>query len=88
MAKRPKRNGRTRGAVGIPAPHGESESVRIRKISNGYLITRSGMKRGKYVEHEEFSAGRPVITAQVAKPARATARPHGHNPAQRRGLIG
>ena len=88
MAKRARRNGRGAG-ISVPAPAQESESVRIRKIANGYIISRSGTKRGKYFEHEEFSAGRPVVTAaQVPKPMRAAPRPHGHHAAQRRVLIG
>jgi hypothetical protein len=68
MAKSSKR-GRRRStggnAIPVPARSDESESLRIRPISNGYLITRSGQKRGKYFEHEEYSASKPVVTATV-----------------------
>lgn len=74
---------RVSGALHVAAPREDSESVRIRKISNGYLICRDGVKRGKYFSHEEFSAARPVITAGVApKPAAKSAprksTPRGH----------
>jgi hypothetical protein len=51
----------------VPVPTGDTESVRIRQISNGWLISREGMKRGKYVQHEEFSATKPSITAGGAE---------------------
>lgn len=84
MAKRARSRGRS---IAVPAPAQESESVRIRKISNGYLISRSGTRRGKYFEHEEYSPGKPVVTAQVVRPPKAAARPRQH-PGHRGGLIG
>lgn len=70
MAKRPTKRNASR-PVSVSAPHGESETLRIRQISNGYLICRSGTKRGKYFDHEEFSPSKPVITASApAKPER------------------
>ncbi|ACI52214.1 hypothetical protein Gdia_2469 [Gluconacetobacter diazotrophicus PA1 5] len=62
-------------AVFGSAPSSDSESVRIRKISNGYLIARSGTKRGQYFEHEEFSPTKPTITATA--PAKPRSRPAG-----------
>lgn len=72
MAKRRKRS--RSGSIAVPAPPTESESVRISKISNGYLIEKSGVKRGKYFSHQEYSAGRPVISAS-APTAPKTPRP-------------
>ena len=69
MAKKPTR----RRNIAIPAPASQSESVSIREISNGYIIERSGTRRGKYYSHQEYSAGRPVITA--AAPPRPTKGP-------------
>ena len=68
--------------IAVPAPAGPSESVQIRKISNGYLITRSGTRRGKYFSEDEYSAGRPVISgcAQAPRakaPGRTRSRPAG-----------
>ena len=60
-----RRKKRASGNIAVPAPPTESESVRISKISNGYLIEKSGMKRGKYFTHQEYSPGRPVISANV-----------------------
>lgn len=57
-------------AVSVSAPSSDNESVRIRKISNGYLIARSGTKRGQYFEHEEFSPTKPVISATAPEKAR------------------
>ena len=37
--------------------------MRIRKISNGYLIARESYSRGKFTTHEEYSATKPVISA-------------------------
>lgn len=67
--------------IAVPAPQSQSESVSIRQISNGFIIERSGVKRGKYVTHQEYSAGRPVVSAAAPPeskspaPARAQARP-------------
>jgi len=72
MAK--KRRSRASGAIAVPAPPTESESVRITKISNGYLIEKSGTKNGKYFSHQEYSPGRPVIAASIPKKVTA-ARP-------------
>lgn len=71
-AKTKSRRARHNEGIAVPAPHGQSESVSIREISNGYIIARSGVKRGKYFEHQEYSAGRPVIHA--AAPAAAKGR--------------
>lgn len=60
--------------IAVAAPHGQSESVSIREISNGYIIERSEVKRGRYVSHQEYSAGRPVIMA-AAPAAKAERQP-------------
>lgn len=75
MAKRKSR--RRSNEIAVPTPHSQSESVSIREISNGYIIARSGVKRGKYFEHQEYSAGRPVIHAA------APATPKGRSEAPR-----
>lgn len=67
MAKRKSRSGSR--SIAVPAPPNQQESVSIRRIANGYLISRSGTRRGKYFTHEEYSAGRPVVSAAVPKPA-------------------
>jgi hypothetical protein len=76
---------RSRGtSIGVPAPADERESVSIRKIANGYLIEKSGTKRGKYYSHTEYSPGRPMIAAAAPRPAKTAApkakarRPSGH----------
>lgn len=66
MAKKRSTGGRN---MAVPAPSDERESISVRKIANGYLIERSGVKRGKYCSHTEYSPGRPVIAA--SKPIRA-----------------
>ena len=66
MAKRPTKRGSRNASVPIAVPRGETESLRIREISNGFLITREGTKRGKYFSHEEYSPTKPVITAGAA----------------------
>lgn len=76
MAKRRKHS--TGGAIAVPAPSNNSESVRISRIKNGYLIEKSGVKRGKYVSQTEYSPGKPVIAASVptAKAEKRAAAPH------------
>lgn len=73
MAKRTRR--RSTSQISVSAPASQSESVSIRQISNGYIIERSGVKRGKYVTHQEFSAGRPVISAATPPPAKSAPAP-------------
>ena len=76
-----KRSGRAT-QMAVPAPPNEQESVSIRKIANGYVISRSGMRRGKYFTHEEYSAGRPVVTAAISKAAAKGVKPERHAPRQ------
>ncbi len=66
MATRGHTTGRT---AAIAAPSGDM-SVSIRKISNGFIIRRSGSRRGKYIEHEEFSATDPLKGKAPAKEKR------------------
>ena len=66
MAKRKSR--RRSNEIAVPTPHSQSESVSIREIINGYIIERSGVRRGKYFSHQEYSAGRPVISASAPGP--------------------
>lgn len=73
MAKRKSR--RRSNDIAVPAPQSQAESVSIREISNGYIIERSGVKRGKYFSHQEYSAGRPVIHAAAPKPSKTTPAP-------------
>lgn len=70
MAKKRSTGGRN---MAVPAPSDERESISVRKIANGYLIERSGVKRGKYCSHTEYSPGRPVIAASKPTPAKAPA---------------
>ena len=44
-----------------------ASSINVRKIANGYLIEKSGTRRGKYFSHTEYSPGRPVISASSNK---------------------
>lgn len=77
MAKRKTRRGGS-GQIAVPSPTNQQESVSIRKIKNGYLISRSGSRRGKYFTEDEFSPGRPAVMASIPKPTPAKA------PARRR----
>jgi len=79
MASKPKRKRRSTGAgtVAIAAPRGDHESIRMREIKNGWIITREGARRGKYFSEDEFSATKPVITAgPPIKPVGRSSRNH------------
>lgn len=53
-----------------PAGRSDSESVRIRKIRNGYVTTRIGTREGKFFKTEEYSRKQPMVETKVAaKPA-------------------
>jgi len=62
-------------AKAIPMPSTQNESIRIRKIDNGYIVSRDGMdKKGNYRQSEVFSPTKPdVIIGTEAKPARMRA---------------
>jgi hypothetical protein len=49
------------------------ERVSIKRITNGYLTVRSGLREGKPFREERFSRQQPV--ASVAVPKRAAAPP-------------
>lgn len=66
---------RRRSSSGTPvsiAPTDQRETVSISKIENGFLIEKSGVKRGKYYSHREFSPGKPSVVATVPKVPKAT----------------
>lgn len=46
-------------AKAVPAPTA-AVSISIRKITNGYVVTKSGQSRGKYFQKETFSATNPL----------------------------
>jgi hypothetical protein len=74
---KPKRRRSTGNAVSlVPTPHGANESVRIRQIKNGWIITRESSKRGRYVSVDEFSPTRPsVVAAPAASKGQSRAKP-------------
>lgn len=52
-----------------PSRPGPSEKVRVRRIDNGFLVTRAGVTpRGKVYHREEYSAEKPG-SAKVAAPS-------------------
>ncbi len=66
-AGKPKRRRSTGDAVSlVPTPHGANESVRIRQIKNGWIITRESSKRGRYISVDEFSPTKPSVVAAPA----------------------
>jgi hypothetical protein len=69
MAKRPAKRSRSAGAVEVAMPSrpADSESIRIRAITNGWIINRSGTKRGKWFDDEEFTSVKPVLQAAPEK---------------------
>lgn len=74
---------KTRHSRSVPvaiAPTDERETVSISKIKNGYLIEKSGSKRGKWYSHREYSATKPVVAATVAKEPAAKSHRHARAP--------
>ena len=69
MAKKKTGVGPVLGSAGIAiaAPKEDRETVRIRKISNGYLICREICKNGSYKEVEMYSKTRPNIALPTGK---------------------
>jgi hypothetical protein len=52
----------------LAAPTEERETVTMRKISNGFLVTHSSTRNGKYTETERFEAKRPVLAPSGKAP--------------------
>lgn len=63
MARAP--SGRKGGTLSVAVPESDRESLNIEKIKNGFLLTRSGSRNGKYFSEREFSSTKPVISAGV-----------------------
>ena len=72
MARRRKRSGSSTAPISV-APSDQRETVSITKIKNGYLVEKSGVKRGKYFSEKEFSPTKPVVSAMVPKGAPVSA---------------
>lgn len=51
------------------------ERVAIKKIQNGYLTVRSGLRDGKPFREERFSRQQPVASVAVPKPGAVAAKP-------------
>lgn len=60
------------------------ERVNIKRISNGYLTVRSGLRDGKPFREERFSRQEPAVSS-APKPA---AKPEPRRPAARSDAIG
>ena len=62
----------------ILVPASQNESIRIRKIDNGYIVSRDGMdKKGNYKQSEVFSPTKPdVIIGTEPKLRRAPSPPN------------
>lgn len=68
MAKRKaKRKTKSKGADACcpMPPENESRSVRVRKISNGYVVSKSSSGPKGYKDEEVFTASKPSIEMQV-----------------------
>lgn len=80
---------RRRSNVVQIAPSDQRETVSIRKIKNGYVIEKSGVRRGKYYSEQEYSAAKPMVSAV---PAATSKQPRNHSrvakdaPAEYRGV--
>ena len=61
------------------------ERVAIKKIQNGYLTVRSGLRDGKPFREERFSRQQPVASVAVPKREAATAKP-ARRPSTRNGI--
>lgn len=67
MAARKKVASKLDGLVAAPISEKDHESVRIEKIKNGYLVSRSGSRKGSYFEEREYSSTDPLKGVKAAK---------------------
>lgn len=51
-----------------PVPTSAETSMSVRKINNGYIISESGDRGGKYFHRETFTPQKPKVTIAPAKP--------------------
>jgi len=79
MAKKPATRGK--GEVA-------QERVAIKRITNGYLTVRSGLKDGKPFREERFSRQQPVASVAVPKRAAAPAAKPQRRPSTRNDEVG
>ncbi len=63
---------------GVPMPESDRESIRIRKIDNGFIVSRDGMdKKGNWKQSETFSPTKPVVQIATEPKAKPTVRKNG-----------
>jgi hypothetical protein len=69
MAKTPTR--------AYPVPETQNETLRIRKIDNGFIVSRSGVdKKGNWKESETFSPVKPAVVIGTEAPKKAPRPPN------------
>ena len=62
---KPKGTGTIRSAVGPSM--GESRTVRIRKIENGYLVSTEEYRRGKYTSKDVYTPDAPKLDVPTGR---------------------
>lgn len=58
-------------AMKMPGATDENCSINVRKIENGYLVTKTYFDGKDYAEETTFSATKPEITLSGAGPGKA-----------------
>ena len=60
-----RRSKKSTGEVAAPVNKDESVELRIEKLTNGYLITKSTYKNGEYKSEKTYSAKKPKLEASA-----------------------
>ena len=68
MKKKPAKASPVLGPYAAESTPKDRENVRIRKINNGFIVSRDGVKGGKFFETEHFTPTAPKI--EIPKPVR------------------
>ena len=63
---------------GVSMPESDRENISIRKIDNGFIVSRDGVdKKGNWKESETFSPTKPVVQIATEPKPKAAARKNG-----------
>lgn len=76
MSKKSSRLSDTAAVVGVPEfgpERNESHSVSVRKIDNGYIVSKSSCSNGRYESSEEYAATPPQLAGKEQSNAMAKA---------------
>jgi hypothetical protein len=58
---KPKAKSKSTASCAVGGPSSQQQNISIRKIDNGYVVSRSEYRRGQYVERQTYTPSKPQI---------------------------